>query len=618
MLGALSMYGPHSQARADCGDVAIGRCLMQLLPEDARDRQPLRRLEAQTWLVADVRLDNREELAQRLGMHPNFANHCADSEILLTAWLRWGTACMAYLAGAFCFAVWDASRQQLFLARDHVGYRPLFFHRSAHCFAFASMPKGLLSLPGIATVLDEQQLALQLALVPTAPGRTMFTGIDRLPPGHYACISRCGTEIKRYWHPDDAPDIRLASDDDYVDAFRERFDTVVRAQLRSTAGVASHLSGGLDSSAVSATAARLLAAEGRELLALTSVPRAGFASGILGRFGDEGPAAAELAAMHPNIRHLLVNTRSQRFLEVIDHNSRLDDRPVFNPTNGMWLNAIRDEVHARGIHVLLVGQFGNATISYNGLMALSEWFRSGQWCTLARVGRAMTRTGYASTRTVLGHAIRPSLPRSLQRLRTRRSVLDFSLVHPDVAHAMGLAELAEAGFTPDGKDGLSVARTLFRRGELGDVRAGTRAGWLIDERDPTRDRRIVEFCFGIPPEQFLSGGRTRSLVRRAMRGYVPEATLAQRDTGIQSADWHLSVAAERHGMASELERIGTSPVARRCLDLPRMRDLIEHWPTSGFADRAVFAQWHHALTRGLSVGHFIRRFDSTHHEDSFP
>jgi asparagine synthase (glutamine-hydrolysing) len=78
---------------------------------------------------------------------------------------------------------------------------------------------------------------------------------------------------------------------------------------------------------------------------------------------------------------------------------------------------------------------------------------------------------------------------------------------------------------------------------------------------------------------------------------------------LQSADWHLSLAAERAGMTCELARIEASPMAQRCLDLPRMRHLIEHLPAEGFERRDVFAPWHLALTRGLSVGHFIRRFD---------
>jgi len=609
MLAALVKYGPDSQAHADRGDIALGRCQMKLLPEDDYDRQPLVRADAKIWMVADVRLDNRDELIRKLGLNANIAQSSADSELLIAAWVRWGSDCLQHLVGAFCFAVWDANAQRLFLARDHVGYRPLFFHRSAHCFAFASMPKGLLALPSIPAALDEQQLALQLALVPLAADRTLFAGIHRLLPGHCAFIERAGMRVIRYWDPAAVPEIRLPSDEQYVDAFRERLDAAVHAQLRSTTPIASHLSGGLDSSSVATTAARLLAGQSRELVAMTSVPHPGFAGQISGKFGDEGPAAAAVAVMYPNIRHVLINGGDQRFMDIIDKNSLLDDGPVFNPTNSMWINAIRDEVRARGIQVLLVGQFGNGTISYSGMVALSEWFRRGQWQTLATVGRAMTRNGYASARTVIAYAFRPSLPRRVQKLFARDASLDFSLVHPELVRSMRLDQLVNAKLLTQPRDSRALAQTLFQRNEVGAARAGARAGWTIDERDPTRDRRIVEFCCGIPAGQFLAGGRTRSLVRRAMQGRLPELTLARRDTGMQSADWHLSVAAEQAGMRTELTHLEASPMAGRCLDLPRMRHLIEQWPTSGFANPKVFAPWHYALTRGLAVGHFIRRFD---------
>jgi asparagine synthase (glutamine-hydrolysing) len=464
-------------------------------------------------------------------------------------------------------------------------------------------------LPQIGARLDEEQLALQLALIHGAEQRTLFAGIDRLPPGHFARVTPEALRIVRYWQPDDAPAIRFNTDRDYSAAFRERFDRVVSAQLRATSPIASHLSGGLDSSSIAATAACLLAHQGRELLALTAVPRPQFGAAPLGKFGDEGPAAARVAARHPNMHHLRVSIEKYRCLDVIQKNYLLDDRPVFNPTNGMWINAIRDIVQQRGIQVLLVGQFGNATLSYSGLDAFAEWFRRGHWWTAARCGTALIRNGYSRPRTLIAAALRPVLPAALQSQLTRRaSYLQFSLVHPTLAQQTRLRERTHSS-ARNSADARSSARLLFQKGELADMRTGAHAGWHIDERDPTRDRRIIEFCFGIPPEQFLVGGQTRALARRAMSDRLPNATLRCRERGQQSADWHLSLAAERTGIAYELACLQRSPIARRCLDLQRMQYLIEHWPTAGFERPEVFAPWHLALTRGLAVGHFIRHFD---------
>jgi asparagine synthase (glutamine-hydrolysing) len=606
MLDALAMYGNGQSASIDLGDAALGRCLMQVLPEDRHDRQPLVVAPEHSWLVADVRLDNREELARKLRLPACSLRQECDAQLLLAAWREWRETCLQHLVGAFCFAVWDARQRQLFLARDHVGSRPLFYHRARGCFAFATMPKGLLHLPGLDLQLDEEQLALYLALA-RAPERSLFVGIDRLPPGHYLQATVDTVRVVRYWQPDDAPDIRFEHDADYSDAFRERFDVVVRSQLRANGSVAAHLSGGLDSASVAATAARALAAQGRELLALTSVPRPQFGNVPSGRFGDEGPAAARVATLHPNMRHVRVSSAHYRLLDVIANNWQRDDRPVFNPINGMWLNAIRDVTQQSTARVLLSGQSGNATLSYMGTDALAEWFAHGRWWKLARCGSALVRNGY-SRRALIASCVRPWLSPTLRSPLMRQRAMPFSLVHPELVRSLHLWDRSDMG-SPLGADARASARRMLLRSELPDVATGTRAGWHIDERDPTCDRRIIEFCFGIPSEQFLAGGQTRALVRRAMRDRLPEQTLSCRERGLQSADWHLSLTAERSAMLQELACLQGSPIARRCLDLERMQALLENWPSTNSERRQDFAWWPQALTRGLSVGHFIRRLD---------
>ena len=155
MLQALSLYGPENCAQSSDAAVALGRCLLRSVPEDRFDQQPLS-APGVTSLVADVRLDNREQLARDLEISTAQSAVMADSSMLLAAWLRWGEQCVDHLCGAFSFAVWNAQEQYLFLARDHTGERPLFYAAAANCFAFASMPKGLHPLPFVGANVDEE------------------------------------------------------------------------------------------------------------------------------------------------------------------------------------------------------------------------------------------------------------------------------------------------------------------------------------------------------------------------------------------------------------------------------------------------------------------------------
>ena len=612
MLQALSVYGNDDCAQFTGPSIAMGRCLLRLLPEDCFDRQPLS-AGGVTSLVADIRLDNRAELEAELSLSWQQAAKMADSDLLLAAWQRWHEQCVDHLTGAFSFAVWNQQEQHLFLARDHTGERPLFYASTANCFAFASMSKGLHCLPFVGAEVDEDYIARYLVLANMPIEQTIFRNLQRLPSGCSLSIRREQTTLTRYWRTGQLQDLRLGSPEEYLDCFRERFDAAVRSRLRTRGGIGAQLSGGLDSGAVAATAARLLGAEGREITCFTAVPRPGFAgSGSKTHFEDEGAPAAEVAALYPNMRHVLVDSSGTSFLDILDHNNNLYDHPCFGPSNEVWSNAILDRARASGITVLLNGNCGNSTLSYEGMAAFSTWFRTGQWGTLARVAREVTSRRSASLRSIVRNAVWPSLPfwlRSVTDPHMRGFSLDYSILHPEIAQRLDLERIAFRDLNRNSPDGRTMLRTLLEYGDIADTPIAAQGGWQLDFRDPTYDRRVVEFCLTVPLEEFLRGGQLRSLVRRAMVGRLPASTLQRTQRGRQSADWYVNVGAVRGRMAAEVERLQSSPLASRMLDLTRMRSLIENWPSSGFERLDVNRSHHIALTRGFSVGRFLMQYD---------
>jgi asparagine synthase (glutamine-hydrolysing) len=612
MLHALQLYGRDDCAQYTSASLAMGRCLLRLLPEDDFDRQPLS-AGGVTSLVADIRLDNRSELEDELGCSRQRAAEMADSELLLAAWQRWHEQCLDHLSGAFSFAVWNEEEQHLFLARDHTGERPLFYASTANCFAFASMPKGLHSVPFVGAEVDEDYIAHYLSLANMPIEQTVFRNVRRLPSGCSLSIHRGKTKLSRHWRSADLPELSLGSPEEYLDCFLERFDRAVGARLRTRGRIGAQLSGGLDSGAVAATAARLLGADGRELTCFTAVPRPGFA-GLDSRtqFGDEGAAAAEVVALYPNMRHVLVGSSATSFLDILDHNNNLYDHPCFGPSNEVWSNAISDRARADGITLLLNGNCGNSTLSYDGMAAFSAWFRSGHWGTLFRVGGQLTRARATSMRSIVRNAVWPSLPfwlRSVTDPHMRGFSLDYSILQPEIAQRLDLERIAFHDLNWTSVDGRSMLRTLLEYGDVADTTIAYQGGWQLDFRDPTYDRRIVEFCLTAPLEEFVRGGQLRSLARRGMVGRLPASTLQRTQRGRQSADWHLNLGEVRGRMAEQVEILQNSPLASRMLDLARMRRLIADWPSSGF-ERPDINRCHHiALTRGFSVGRFLMQYD---------
>jgi asparagine synthase (glutamine-hydrolysing) len=151
--------------------------------------------------------------------------------------------------------------------------------------------------------------------------------------------------------------------------------------------------------------------------------------------------------------------------------------------------------------------------------------------------------------------------------------------------------------------------TDFQQNQYGDYNAATGAGWGIEARDPTADKRVFEFCAAIPPEQFVAGGEGRSLARRAMRGRLPEATLARTEKGTQAADWYECLSRIRGELAAELALEQASPGARRLIDLERLRKALDEWPRTAQEAAQKDELYQSAIPRGMAVGYFIRRIE---------
>jgi asparagine synthase (glutamine-hydrolysing) len=163
-----------------------------------------------------------------------------------------------------------------------------------------------------------------------------------------------------------------------------------------------------------------------------------------------------------------------------------------------------------------------------------------------------------------------------------------------------------------------VRRSFYEYFDPGVHNGVAAAGWQIEQRDPTLDKRIFEFCFGIPIEQYLVGGQNRSIIRRAMEGRLPPSTLRRTTRGLQAADWYLTVGAARPQLLAELTRIERSPLVRQALDTRRLRVLLDTWPESGYHTPEVSDAWHLALTRGIAAGSFLAQYDPEMPRDDTP
>src|SRR5271154_2390606 len=293
---ALRQYGPDRSEIVAAGSVGFVHALMRMTPEDRFDRQPWQG-GGGSMITADVRLDNRDDVLDWIGVRRQDATAFADSRVLLAGWEELGDKIWPMLRGPFAVAIWNPRTRTLTLARDHLGLNVVMWHKSERFFAFATMPNGLFALDDVPRELSEEKLADFLVLNHADHATTIFRNVFRLPPAHVMQIEADGSVRQfRYWSPAEIAPIELGSDLAYAEGLRERLDVAVRRQMRSAHPIGCLLSGGLDSSSVSMLAARALAEKNERLAAFTGVPRRGFDGPVpAGHYADETPYVEAIA-----------------------------------------------------------------------------------------------------------------------------------------------------------------------------------------------------------------------------------------------------------------------------------------------------------------------------------
>ncbi|WP_439813824.1 asparagine synthetase B family protein [Zavarzinia sp. CC-PAN008] len=613
---ALALYGPHRDGLWDGGEIALAHRLMRFLPEDRFDRQPLAGRGGRLRLVADCRIDNREELGRALGIGPADQAMMCDAAFILAALDRWGEGALERLCGDFAFAAWDSDARTLLLARDPVGNRPLHYHAGAGWFAFASMPRGLLALADVPTGPDPERLLTWQMLLPLEGRRSFYKGVSRLEIGHLAVIGADGRIVeRRHWDPRRVPRRHVRGDEDAV-ALREALDRAVGAQVRGLGGTAMMLSGGLDSTALAGSAAPLLAARDRQLQAYTNVPAGQNATFHRQLLADEGPLAAMMAARHPNIDHHLVQAHDAELLPVMERMIALADQPVMNPLSTAWMHEIFVRAARAGAPVVLTGVSGNMGLTYTGEHLLIRHVARLRLWSLWRDAGLLASLGIHRTRgRAIRLSVRPLLPADLLALwrRLQRSPVD---AHPAVLPVQWDSPQAQALFAERAGPAhpLNRVRTwqewhdiIMRSRDPGPINAAVNAAYGIDRRDPTSDRRLLEVCLSLGEDRYLRNGRTKDVFRRAFADRIPSPILDNPQRGFQTADWKQILLKAKGPIQAELAHQARVGACTDLIDIGDLQALADSLDQADPASRQSVERHFLKLTRGLAAGLFTRR-----------
>jgi asparagine synthase (glutamine-hydrolysing) len=580
-------------------------------------RQPTGRNDRPPF-AALARLDNREELADALGLAGEERAQASDTALLQRMFERWGDTGVARCVGAFAFAHWDGNARRLTFGRDCLGNRPLFYHLGAEFICFATTLGALFALPGVPRAIDEIALANFIAINFSKSIQTFYRGIERVPSRSLVSIDNTGVHRRTYWAPDlDAPP-PYRRDEDYIERARELFDLAVAATTRDTPRVAIATSGGLDSSAIAATAARQGTAGTITCLCVVPPLNTNIDVGPI-RYLDERDKVDDLARLYPRLDVRFV---TPRHLPASDYEMRYFANGHLPSLTGD-LGSVRDfsdAFSATGSRVLLIGNQGNFGLSWSGPLSALDLFRTGQWGGFVRDLHATARENHRSLlRTFAASIIMPmasaGLRRLIYRLRGRDpdSVARYSALNSGFAADAGLArQWREQRFDPwFGLDEANPRRwrahLLFDHNQYGrDMRGLAEEIFGHETRDPHGDRRLIEFALSVPEPVYHRRGIPRWFARQVFADRLPRAILNERRRGANNPTWFRSLDAVRPQFAAEIERLEASPLAGRLLDLPRLKRLMAEWPIDENAAGKRVGEYRLALARGVHVGRFIR------------
>ena len=521
MLNAMSYWEPDDKGTLVAGSVALGHTMLWNTPESKLEHLPNR--QEHLVITMDARLDNREELVQKLEMTDRALEQITDSDFILAAYSKWGEACPKYLLGDFAFAIWDEKKQQLFCARDHIGIKSFYFHLNDDMFVFSNDIRGVITHHDVSKVMNDEAVAIYLTKGELwHPAMTFFEYIQKLPPATSMIISSNTVVQNVYWKAENSPKVRFDSLEEYSEKLRELLEDSVEKRLRSEYPIASHLSGGLDSSTISTISARYLHSKKRTLQVYNWVQAPKPEDDYEYYEWANSRRIAELE----NVKHSYIELNAQRLSEILsNHDIALND------TTDLWYEfLVRQEAKKENVRSILSGWGGDELITYGGRAYYSDMFRQGKIISaiigIYKDAKKRENVWRSFAAKVYYKLIMPFFPSRLYCFlpKIRCEPMDFlQCADSDFVQTIHTMSIPATAFSMRNirKDQLD----LFTQGHIVNrIESWASSGYgdRIEYSYPLLDKRIVEFALGIPSELYLVDGKPRFLFKHAISGLLPE------------------------------------------------------------------------------------------------
>lgn len=560
MVQTLHHRGPDDHGVWAGPGVGLAQARLSILDLSPAGHQPMRSADGRYFISFNGEIYNFLELREVLSGFGYRFHSGSDTEVLLAAWAAWGPACLERLNGMFAFALWDSAARTLTLARDRFGIKPLYYGVADGQIAFGSEIKAVLAAGLLSPGLEEGALHEYLYFGTTHGSHTLFRGVKKLLAGTYAVWQEGELSQHRWWFPERLSPLNL-SDEEATYELQKRLERAVRLHLISDVPVGLFLSGGVDSSALATLASRMSPTKLHTFTAAFSYTSA---------YERETEPAARLAAQLGTEHHELeVNTEG--LPEVMEALIRHHDQP-FGDAAHIPLYLLTRALGG-AVKVVLQGDGGDEIFAgypkYIGAQRAQALLAGGLGGAPAKaLDRALS-------------ALPALIARDMHVQNFRRKV--YMLATEDPVRRMGMMMSGIPGFTSplsvlraDLRERVAAADPFHRYAELWPRHAHLDltqqilyldaqvllADWFLEKVDrstmahsvevrvPFLDSELATWAMRLPVSQKMRGSEKKWLLRRALRGIVPDATLdaPKKGFGVPFLSW---IAGPLEGMLRE-------------------------------------------------------------------
>jgi asparagine synthase (glutamine-hydrolysing) len=536
MNDAIVHRGPDDDGTFVDDGVALGMRRLSII-DLAGGRQPIATEDGRFTIVFNGEIYNFRELRAELESRGHRFRTKSDTEVILRAYAEYGEECVDRLRGMFAFAVWDARERSLFVARDRVGIKPLYYARVPGGLVFGSEMKSLVEHPGVGRALDPRAVDAYLTLGYVPDPLAIFEGVEKLPPGHRMTFRDGTLSVSRYWDFEYEP-VEARPVDDYLDELRALLEEAVRIRMIAEVPLGAFLSGGIDSSTVVGMMARN-----------SSRPVKTFSIGFREDSYDELKYARVTAERFGTEHHEFVVTPD--ICRVVDELVWHFDEP-FADSSAIPTYMV-SKLAREHVTVALSGDGGDELFAGYTRYAIDRrrsGFASLPSALRGRVMRPLAARlphGAFGRNFVYNVSLDP-LDRYLDSVSTFSSLQRRSLYTPAFEERLGggprvvdaARRFADRVGTGDALDRLLYldSKTYLPGDILTKVDRMSMAVSL-EARVPLLDHKLVEFVVRIPSALKLRDGETKHVFKRAVRGLVPDEILdrPKQGFGVPIAEW---------------------------------------------------------------------------------